>query len=306
MARHGDRHWWGYVRPFKLVLLLSLTVAAGCSSPKPQGALAPEDRGKAPLRVVSLDFCADQFVIKLADRSSIVAVSPDATRDFSFMRAEAKGLRQVRPDAEAILALKPDVVVRSYGGGPQIVPFLERAGIKVHQIGWGEDFAAVRTNVREAAEALGQAARGEALVADFDRRLTSLMPAKQVSALYITPGGVTTGAGSLVDRMMVKAGLVNFQQQKGWNALPLERLITEQPAMVVTAFFTAQSPHQDYWSQARHPLVRQMLANLPVARLDGGATACSGWFMVDAMEAMAATGRATSSQAGRVGEAVRP
>jgi iron complex transport system substrate-binding protein len=74
----------------------------------------------------------------------------------------------------------------------------------------------------------------------------------------------------------------------------------------VTAFFTAQSPHQDYWSQARHPLVRQMLADLPVARLDGGATACSGWFMVDAMEAMAATGRATSSQAGRVPEAVRP
>lgn len=270
---------------------MCLSVAAGCNAPQPQHSEGGKDQGKAPLRVVSLDFCADQFVIKLADRRNILAVSLDATRDFSFMRAEAKGLRQVRPDAETILALKPDVVVRSYGGGPQMVPFLDRAGIKVHQIGWGEDFAAVRTNVRAAAEALGQPVRGEAVVANFDRRLARLKPAPQVSAIYVTPGGVTTGPGSLVDTMMGQAGLVNFQTQKGWNPMPLERLATERPAMVVTAFFTEQSPHQDYWSQARHPLVQHMLTDLPVARLDGGAMACSGWFMVDAIEAMAATGR---------------
>ena len=306
MARHGVRHWWDSVRASKLVLCVCLTAVAGCSSPPPQGPVGANEPGRAPLRVVSLDFCADQFVIKLANRDDIVAVSPDATRDFSFMRAEAKGLDQVRPDAETILALKPDVVVRSYGGGPQMVPFLERAGIKVHQIGWGEDFAAVRTNVRAAAEALGQPARGEAVVSDFDRRLANLKPAPQVSALYVTPGGVTTGPGSLVDRMMSHAGLVNFQTQTGWNPLPLERLATEHPAMVVTAFFTAQSPHQDYWSQARHPLVRQMLSDLPAARLDGGATACSGWFMIDAIEAMAATGRSISAKAGPLPQDLQP
>lgn len=294
------------MRASRLALLLLIGGAAGCSSPQPPSAMAAQTGGKASLRVVSLDFCADQFVVKLADRADILAVSPDATRDFSFMRREAKGLRQVRPDAEAILALKPDVVIRSYGGGPQMGPFLERAGIKVHQIGWGENFAAVRNNVREAAAALGQPARGEAVVAEFDRRLANLKPAAQVSGLYVTPGGVTTGPGSLVDRMMGQAGLVNFQTQKGWNPLPLERLVTERPAMLVTAFFTAQSPHQDYWSQARHPLVRTMLADLPVARLDGGATACSGWFMVDAMEAMAATGRRSQTQTGPLSGEVRP
>ena len=285
---------------------MCLTAAAGCSSPPPEGPVGEKSPDNVPLRVVSLDFCADQFVIKLADRGHIVAVSPDATRDFSFMRAEAKGLNQVRPDAETILALKPDVVVRSYGGGPQMVPFLERAGIKVHQVGWGEDFAAVRANVRAAAKTLGQPARGEAVVADFDRRLANLKPAPKVSALYVTPGGVTTGPGSLVDRMMNQAGLVNFQTQKGWNPLPLERLATERPAMVVTAFFTARSPHQDYWSQARHPLVRQMLTDLPVTRLDGGATACSGWFMVNAMEAMAATGRSVSAETGPLPQNLQP
>jgi iron complex transport system substrate-binding protein len=106
--------------------------------------------------------------------------------------------------------------------------------------------------------------------------------------------------------MMSQAGLVNFQTQKGWNPLPLERLATERPAMVVTAFFTAQSLHQDYWSQARHPIVRQMLADLPVGRLDGGATACSGWFMIDAIEAMAATGRSISAKAGPLPQDLEP
>lgn len=284
------------MRLSKWGLSLFLAAAVGCSSPQPEGVAGPHASTNTPLRVVSLDFCSDQFVIKLADRASILAVSPDATRDFSFMREEAKGLRQVRPDVEAILALKPDIVVRSYGGGAQILPFLERAGIKVHQIGWGEDFAAVRINIRAAAQALGQPARGEAVVADFDHRLSTLKPAPQVSALYVTPGGVTTGPGSLIDRMMTQAGLVNFQTQKGWNPLPLERLASERPAMVVTAFFTEQSPHQDYWSQARHPIVQNMLTGLPVAQLDGGATACNGWFMVDAMETMAEVGRSLAAQ----------
>ena len=306
MARHGGRLWWGYVRATRLVLLVCVLVAAGCNAPQPNSAVGARDQVKAPLRVVSLDFCADQFVVKLADRGDIIAVSPDATRDFSFMRGEAMGLRQVRPDGETILALKPDLVVRSYGGGPHILPFLERAGVKVHQIGWGEDFSAVRRNVHAAAEALGQRARGEAVIADFDRRLASLKPAPRVSALYVTPGGVTTGPGSTINLMMDKAGLVNFQTQTGWNPLPLERLATERPAMVVTAFFTAQSPHQNYWSQARHPLVRQMLGDLPVARLDGGATACSGWFMVDAIEAMAATGRSISAKTNPLPLELRP
>ena len=53
-------------------------------------------------KVVSLDYCADQFVLKLLPRASILALSPDAHRDFSYMRDAVDGLRQVRPIAEEI------------------------------------------------------------------------------------------------------------------------------------------------------------------------------------------------------------
>ena len=82
------------------------------------------------MRIVSLDFCADQYVLKLADREQILAVSPDAVREFSYMRETAQGLPTVRSVAEDVLILKPDLVVRSYGGGPKAGDFFERAGKK--------------------------------------------------------------------------------------------------------------------------------------------------------------------------------
>ena len=39
--------------------------------------------------LVSLDYCADQFVLALADREQILAVSKDAERRFSHLREKA-------------------------------------------------------------------------------------------------------------------------------------------------------------------------------------------------------------------------
>jgi iron complex transport system substrate-binding protein len=282
----------------RLALLFSISVAAGCTLPQPAPVAKSTKEAGRPIRIVSLDYCADQFVLKLARRENIVALSPDATRDFSYMRQQAKGLPKVRPDTEAILSLSPDLVVRSYGGGPNTKAFLEQAGVKVHQIGWGEGFEAVRTNVREAAKAIGQVEAGEAVVADFDRRLANLKPADAPSALYMTRGGITSGPGSMIDVMMTTAGLTNFQAKKGWNQLPLEQLATQRPDMAVAAFFGTGDDHQDYWSSARHPIARDILTNLPVAKLDGSTTTCGGWFVVDAIEMMAAQGLKAKNMTG--------
>jgi iron complex transport system substrate-binding protein len=276
---------------FNGVIVLVTLVASGCSLPNLQPQAEARITSDQPLRVVSLDYCADQFVLKLADRRHIVALSRDATRDFSYMRYQAQGLARVRPDGETILALKPDLVVRSYGGGPQTKAFLEKAGVKVHQIGWGDDFDAVRNNVRDAAKALGEFGKGEAVIAEFDRRLSQLKSAKAISALYVTSGGVTTGAGSMIDLMMTTAGLTNFQLKPSWNPLPLERLVTERPDMIAVASFGTVSGYQNYWSAARHPIVNAQLRDLPIAKLDGSTTTCAGWFIMDAIEVLAKAGR---------------
>ena len=105
----------------RLLSLLSAALVAACGTTPP----GPLPEGPAS-RIVSLDYCADQFVLGLADRERILALSPDAGKDFSYLRAEASGLPTVRPRSEDVLALRPDLVVRNYGGGPRAAAFFER------------------------------------------------------------------------------------------------------------------------------------------------------------------------------------
>lgn len=242
-----------------------------------------------PTRIVSLDLCADQYVLKLVDRERILAVSPDATADFSYMRDAARGVRTVRPVAEDVLVLKPDLVVRAYGGGPNAAAFFERAGVSVLSIGWATDVPAVFDIIESTAAGLAEQERGARLVAKMRQRIKRLQSSvPDRSVLYMTPSGVTTGPGSLVHEMLVAAGLENFQTQPGWQPMPLERLAYESPDLVAAAFFGTPTNHPDGWSPMRHPVARAELRGRPAVLLRGAWTACSGWFLMDAVEALAA------------------
>ena len=57
--------------------------------------------------------------------------------------------------------------------------------------------------------------------------------------------------------------------------------------MVAASFFESETNHVDNWSAARHPVARAQLRELPVVPLEGAWTACGGWFVLDAVEALA-------------------
>ncbi len=275
----------------RLIFLAAVfALLAGCGGPAPV-AEADNRPASRPTRILSLDFCADQFVLKLVDRDRILAVSPDADADFSYMRNEAAGVPVVRPVAEDALVLKPDLVVRSYGGGPNAAAFFERAGVPVLNVGWASDIESVKRVILEMAEGLSEPERGQLVVAEMNARLEALSANEPRTALYMTPAGVTTGPGSLVHEMLRAANLDNFQEQPGWRSLPLERLAYEQPDMVATAFFDAKTNHPDAWSAMAHPIARAQLRERPRVSLNGAWTACGGWFLMDAVEALA-NGRA--------------
>lgn len=239
-------------------------------------------------RVVSLDYCADQFVLQLLPRSSILALSPDADKEFSYMREAAKGLPTVRPVAENILALQPDLVIRSYGGGPRSAVFFERAGVPVLQVPFANSLQDIRDMLVTVARGLGVPGRGIKLRDEMDRRLAAI-PAASTSrkALYMTPNGVTSGTGTLIHDMLLAANLQNFEQRSGWHPIPLEALAYEQPDLVAAAFFEHRSRHPLMWSATRHPVAQRQLREQETVMLQGAWTSCGGWFLLDAIEALA-------------------
>lgn len=241
-------------------------------------------------RVVSLDYCADQFVLEFVERSRITALSPDATRSFSYLRDKAVGIPSLRPLAEDILIAKPDLVVRSYGGGADIARFLGQFDIPVVQLGYAGSLQDIKYNVLAVSAALGNSQHGVRIVTDMERRLAKIATANQnrgsPATLYMTPTGVTSGPGTIVHELIITAGLGNYQTQAGWHQLPLERLVYQSPDVVALAFFESLTNHANAWSATRHPIAQRQLELAMAIPLQGAWTACGGWFLLDAIDAL--------------------
>ncbi len=271
------------------VLTLLLT---GCKVPGDDGPMI-EHR---PSRVVSLDYCADQYLLKLADRDQILAVSPDVTKPFSYLRDGAGDLPTVRASAEDVLSLRPDLVLRSYGGGPLAAGFLERAGVPVVQLPWvlqvdGEAGQSVPGVIRLVAGRLGQQARGEQLIVHYRQRLDAVRDHAATSrTLYMSAAGHTSGSGTLIDDLISTVGLRNYETRIGWHPLPLESLVYDQPERIASSFFGAASQHKNSWSASRHPIALDLRDRDSTIALDGSSTACGAWFIADAAEALAGLG----------------
>ena len=239
-------------------------------------------------KIVSLDYCADQYVLKLAEPENILALSPDATASFSYLREEAKSFPTVRPRAEDVLLLDPDIVVRTYGGGPNAAAFFENAGITVVQIGYAGDLNGVKAVIEATAEQLGAESRGSKFIAEMERRLSALPDSQSsLNTLYLTSKGAVAGEQTMIGDLMSKAGVVNFQQAPGWTSIPLERLAYESPQLIATGFFETSDLNSDRWTPTRHPVAQRALADIPVVNIPGAWTACGAWFLLDAVEALA-------------------
>lgn len=273
-----------------LLALLVCTALSACtddmaSNPSPHATTPDTD---APKRVVSLDVCADQYVLKFVTAEHILAVSPDAAKPFSYMADAAQGLPSVRPSAEDVVMLKPDLVVRSYGGGPNAEAVFARAGIPVVTLGWAATLDDIQTNVLDMATILGAADEGRDVVAEMQRRMSALTPRKpNPRAVYITPSGATSGHGTLIHDLMQAAGLENYETRSGWQSLPLERLVHDTPDLVVTAFFDSTANNLNGWASSRHPIAQRLKGNRGSVHLPGAWTSCNGWFTLNAVEAMA-------------------
>jgi iron complex transport system substrate-binding protein len=242
-----------------------------------------------PRRIVSLDYCADQFVLALADRDRIVALSRGSMRDDSYFRERARGIRQTRGTLEEVLALRPDLVVRNWGGPWDAEQVYARFGIAVLQVGDSPDFPTARADLLDAAAALGQPERGAAIAHDLDVRLARLAERRSnAPVMYLSGGGAVAGSGTMMDAVIAAAGGRNIRTAASWQVLPLERLVQTPPALIALGFFDTSRDRINAWSPSRHPVLRRALANARTVRLPTAAIACEAWFAIDAAETIAA------------------
>jgi iron complex transport system substrate-binding protein len=245
-------------------------------------AVLASNPARADPRVVSLDQCADQFVLALAPRDEIVAVSKRALNDDSNQRALAVGLPEHRASLEAILAVRPTLAVRYWTADAGLPDALRRRGVGVVQLDEASEFAGVRANVRKVAAALGRPAAGEALIGRMDAKLAKSRGAwGGARALYLTPYGFTAGRGTLVGAMMAAAGLDAAASGPSYEPAPLEALVLRPPAALVLGFFRDLAGGRQHWTIAGNDYLQGLMRRRTIASLPGSVLGCPAWYAAD-------------------------
>jgi iron complex transport system substrate-binding protein len=217
---------------------------------------------------VSLDLCSDQLLLELAPRERIAAVTHLAgDASVSAIPEQAKGIPITHGAAEDVLGHDPDLILAGPFGVSATIDLLRRLQLNVVLVPLAQDLAGVRTSVKTVAQAIGETARGEAMLAEFDRRLALIAkpaPAQDrpvPSALLYQVGGVVSGPNSLADAVLSAAGFRNKARDYALarnGQVPLELLLAEPPDLLVLASRAEHYPTPAA-DNLRHPALARLL-----------------------------------------------
>ncbi|MCK5425190.1 MAG: ABC transporter substrate-binding protein [Emcibacter sp.] len=262
------------------LVMITILLSVAAFTPFAQAAEKPQ--------AVSLDYCADQFMLSLADRDQIMSLTTQAIEGHSFFKDKARGLPLFRASSEEVLQMGPDVVIRNWGGF-SMLPLLKQANIPVATAEYGTGPEMLYQNMRRIGAALQQSERAEEMINDHQERLVALKKRAPsgLRAAYIAPGGITAGKNTFVNGIIKLAGLASMSEEQGligWQPLPLEALVQNPPDIIIGSFFNEKNIHVSNWSLTRHGRIRQMIDTIPTIMVPGRYLSCNGIFSVDAAE----------------------
>lgn len=244
-----------------------------------------------PTRIVSLNLCTDQLVVRLVDRSRIAALTWLAfDRSGSVVADEAAGIPVTYGTAEEITRLDPDLIIAGRYTTRTTVALLRRFGYPVVEFETPTTFEGIEAQIRQLARLVGTVSRGEAIVADMQARLARVEAARgaspgPIAAIFGTNGG-TQGAGTLTDTVIRASGLRNMASEaglRGQGQMSLERLLLSRPDVIILPDLSGVTMSVGQQLLAHPALTRRALASR-VVHLPGKWTSCGGPWTVEAVE----------------------
>ncbi|HEX2554577.1 MAG TPA: ABC transporter substrate-binding protein [Microvirga sp.] len=218
--------------------MLFASVAAGAQAPAAPAVAGAQAPGR-PGRVVSLNLCADQLLIALADREQVLSLSPLARDPSVAFHLERAASYPVNPGkGEAILFTGADLVFMGRWGAQATRTFLAGQGYRVVPLDVWTSLEAGRAQVRDVARLLGHPERGERLVAEIDAALArarAIVPPGR-SVLPVQRRGWVQGPDSVLSEILRHMGFALHQERLGLaagGAVRLEQLVTAPPDFAV-------------------------------------------------------------------------
>jgi iron complex transport system substrate-binding protein len=240
-------------------------------------------------KVASINLCADQLVMLLADDEQILSVTSLSREPAgAYFYEKAKQYPTNKGGSEKILSLAPDVVIAGQYTSVHSVKLLTEIGLNVKKIPIVNDFDTLFSNIRDVAAWLDQSERGETIIKDLEQRIAAIVPppaVKPVAAVF-DPNGYTTGADTLRGRLMARAGFENAAELAGidsYGQLTLEQIIHLAPDALIDSPYSAGT-YSRAQMISRHPALLQSGLDPYIISIPSRMTVCAGPWTVDVLE----------------------
>jgi len=241
------------------------------------------------IAVASINLCADQLALLLADSDQIRSLSNLSHQEAGSYYFETARVYPVNEGhAEQILNLQPDIVIVGQYSKTHAVAMLRDVGLQIYTLPIANSIEAVLENIISVAGWVGQPERGELIVDELRSRLSKITPptGERLMAAVFDPNGYTSGVSSLRGEMIEMAGFSNAASVAGiesYGKLTLESIINLDPDVIL------ESPYSPgTWSRAQaishHPALFDAGVNPHVIYVPSRMTVCGGPWTVDVIE----------------------
>ena len=191
-----------------------------------------------PSRIVALVPSVTDLIVALGESDRLVARTRyDTDPRLAALPAVGGGLD---PNIEAIVGLRPDLVIAWPGADQPFIGQLEAAGIAVYGAG-SQSLEDQERHTRQIGRLLGVERRADSLLAHIDSSFAALATAlagvSVVSALYVAwhDPPMTTGPGTFVDSIVTVAGGRNVfdDATTDWPQVNMEEIVSRDPDVLI-------------------------------------------------------------------------
>ncbi|WP_040566888.1 ABC transporter substrate-binding protein [Magnetospirillum molischianum] len=256
----------------------------------------------AKVRVMSIDNCANQLILVLADRDQIVSLAKGGdVSTLPAIKALAEGLPRNDRTAEEIIRARPDLLFYGTWTGSTAMT-VKRLGIRAIRLEPPRDVAQAQRQIIEVATLLGQEERGRALAARVARgqdEAVARQSGTRLQGLVYRSGGYAYGADTLVDSIMDSAGIDNVAARLGQKlagTIDMETVLMAAPQVLLDDQLRDRADPRIATDFLAHPALRRGLPDVARIQFPMAFWLCGGAatpIAIDALSALADAHRAT-------------
>lgn len=218
-----------------IVLVLSTCIMASSLAPSLAGETA-----SIPKRIVSLSPSITEGLFQLGLGGNVVGVTTFCKRPVGALNKPKIGT-VMEPNIEAIVSIRPDIVIASETNPPQYLDRLRSLGIRTMVLPPEKSYADICRNFLTLGTALGAERSARSLIAFADQRINTIRRNIETAApvrVFWEAGAqplVTMGPGTFIDQLISMGGGSNIARRSPvrYMRYSREEVLKQDPEVII-------------------------------------------------------------------------